>query len=110
MPRKILIALGLGERLKVTAVEPEAIASCRGRRRARSCRIPLGDFAANRYGAPYWLIHRADLQAALANSARYNNDITLKLGARVEDFAAHKQGVSVPAAHGRPATEEQALR
>ena len=106
---KILIALGLGERLKVTAVEPEAIRVMSGPSAREIVRIPLGRFAENRYGAPYWLIHRADLQAALADSARYNSDITLKLGARVEDFAAHKKGVSVLARYGGQLTEEKGI-
>jgi salicylate hydroxylase len=106
---KILIALGLGERLKVTAVEPEAIRVMSGPSGREIVRIPLGRFASNRYGAPYWLIHRVDLQAALADSARYNSDITLKLGARVEDFAAHKKGVSVLARYGGQLTEEKGI-
>ena len=51
-----------------------------------------------RYGAPYWSIHRGDLQAALADAAQNELDVALKLGVRVEDFAAHVNGVSV---HGQ---------
>ena len=60
-------------------------------------RIPLGDDVERRYGAPYWTIHRGDLQAALADAAHNALDVALKLGVRVEDFAAHVNGVSVMA-------------
>ena len=59
-------------------------------------RIPLGE-AAQRYGAPYWIIHRGDLQAALAAAIAEQLDISLKLGMRMEDFATHPNGVTVSA-------------
>ena len=58
-------------------------------------RIPLGHVAERRYGAPYWTIHRGDLQAALSAAAQSMPDVDIKLGVRVEDFAAHVNGVSV---------------
>ena len=58
---------------------------------ARTARIlaraPLGAVAENRYGAPYWVIHRGDLQAVLIEAVRAHPDIVLHLGTRVEDFA-----------------------
>jgi salicylate hydroxylase len=62
--------------------------------------MPLGAAAEQRYGAPYWSIHRGDLQSALAAAATANLDIGLRLGVRAEDFVAHDSGVSV-SAHGR---------
>jgi salicylate hydroxylase len=60
-------------------------------------RIPLGD-AAQRYGAPYWMIHRGDLQAVLADAVAQELNVSLKLGMRMEDFASHPHGVTVSAA------------
>jgi salicylate hydroxylase len=65
-------------------------------------RIPLGATAERRYGAPYWTVHRGDLQLALADAARATQDITLQLATRIEDFAVHKNGVTV---QGRRAGE-----
>ena len=59
-------------------------------------RMPLGE-AAQRYGAPYWIIHRGDLQAALAAAVAQELDISLKLGMRMEDFVTHPNGVTVSA-------------
>jgi 2-polyprenyl-6-methoxyphenol hydroxylase-like FAD-dependent oxidoreductase len=91
---RVLRALGLAERLAAVAVAPGAVAvrSYRGR---EIVRIPLGSLAEARYGSPYWVIHRADLQTALLNAVRANPDITLRLGARAEDFATHANGVTV---------------
>jgi salicylate hydroxylase len=71
-------------------------------------RIPLADGEA-RYGAPFWVIHRGDLQAALADAALATRDITLKLGTRVEEFATHAKGVSVLGRRGRMMVEERGL-
>src|SRR5262249_56252352 len=51
--------------------------------------------AEKRYGAPYWVIHRGDLQAVLIDAVRVHPGIVLNLGARVEDFALNEDGVTV---------------
>jgi salicylate hydroxylase len=91
---RVLSTLGLAERLAAVAVAPSAVAvrTYRGR---EIVRVPLGSFAQRRYGAPYWVVHRADLQAALLGAVRANADITLRLSARAEDFASHAKGVTV---------------
>src|SRR5262249_56748196 len=58
-------------------------------------RAALADFAEQRYGAPYWLIHRADLQAVLLDAVHSDPNIALHLGTRVADFAVHPNGVTV---------------
>jgi salicylate hydroxylase len=106
---RVLIALGLGERLKVTAVEPQAIRVMSGNSGREIVRIPLGRVAEQRYGAPYWVIHRGDLQTVLADAARANADVSLQLATRIEDFATHRNGVSVLARRAGQLVEEQAL-
>ncbi len=106
---RVLIALGLGERLKVTAVEPKAIRVMSGNSGREIVRIPLGRAVEKRYGAPYWVIHRGDLQAALADAARADHDVSLQLATRIEDFAAHRNGVSVLTRRFGQVLEEQAL-
>jgi salicylate hydroxylase len=106
---RVLTELGLAERLKVTAVEPQAIRVMSGNSGREIVRIPLGRAAERRYGAPYWLIHRGDLQSVLADAARSNPDVTLHLATRIEDFATHRNGVSVLARRAGQPVEEQAL-
>ena len=104
---RILTDLGLAERLRRQAVAPEAI-QIRAASGRPIQRIPLGETAERRYGAPYWVIHRADLQAALVAATRENPDITLKLSTRAEDFALHPHGLTVQT-RGNQAQDEQGI-
>src|ERR1044072_2656098 len=62
---RVLIALGLRERLEAKAVVPNAIRVMAGGSGREVVRIPLGNEMERRYGAPYWSLHRGDLQLAL---------------------------------------------
>jgi len=103
---RILIGLGLGERLRATAVVPSGIRVLHGASGDEIVRIPLED-AEERYGAPYWVIHRGDLVGALLAAARENPEINLELGARVETFASHTNGVTVKALRKQSAVDAQ---
>jgi salicylate hydroxylase len=94
---RILIDLGLADRLGPHVVAPAAIRVLGGRSGREIVRIPLGEEAAQRYGAPYWVIHRGDLQAALSDAAVQDLNIVLRLGMSMEDFATHPHGVTVSA-------------
>jgi 2-polyprenyl-6-methoxyphenol hydroxylase-like FAD-dependent oxidoreductase len=106
---RVLIALGIEERLRPHVVSPEDLAV----RSARSGRLlaqaPLGASVAQRYGAPYWVIHRGDLQAALCEAVAATPAITLELGTRVEGFAARDGGVAVSASQGLQSFEAHGL-
>jgi salicylate hydroxylase len=106
---RVLIALGLRERLASVAVAPQAIRVMAGGSAREIVRIPLGDEAERRYGAPYWSIHRGDLQSALADAVRSELDATLELGVRVEEFAAHVNGVSVLGKRGTQVLDERGI-
>jgi salicylate hydroxylase len=94
---RILIGLGLAERLAPHVVAPTAIRVLGGRSGREIVRIPLGTEALHRYGAPYWVIHRGDLQAALSDAAAQDLNVVLRLGMSMEDFATHPHGVTVSA-------------
>jgi salicylate hydroxylase len=93
---RMLIELGLGDRLRPYVVAPSALRVLAARSGREIARIPLGEAAA-RYGAPYWMIHRGDLQATLAAAVAQELNVSLKLGTRMEDFATHPHGVTVSA-------------
>ena len=103
---RVLIALGLRERLASSAVAPQAIRVMAGGSGREIVRIPLGADAERRYGAPYWTVHRGDLQSALADAAENTQDIALKLASRIEDFAVHVNGVTVHARNDQRVVEE----
>ena len=58
-------------------------------------RVRLGDFAEQRWGAPYLVAHRADLHSALIARASRAPDISIITDAAVRDFALHADGVTV---------------
>jgi salicylate hydroxylase len=91
---RILRNLGLADRLTSRAVAPDAIHILRSRDGATIVRVPLRTAAAPD-AAPYWVIHRADLQAILIEALRAVPDIDLKLDRKVEDMAIHTNGVTV---------------
>jgi salicylate hydroxylase len=92
---RILIGLGLRERLSAHALVPETISIMSARHGGEICRLPLGEPAALRDGAPYWVLHRANLQRALLDQVRDNPGIELRLGTTIEDAAASADGVTV---------------
>ena len=94
---RILIGLGLADRLAPHVVAPTAVRVIGGRSGREIVRIPLGAEATQRYGAPYWVVHRGDLQAALADAAARDLNVVLRLGMSMEDFATHPHGVTVSA-------------
>jgi salicylate hydroxylase len=94
---RILIDLGAGDHLEHRAVAPEAIRVMRAANAREIVRVPLGREAGRRYGAPYWVIHRADLQAGLVEALEATSDFVLRLGCKVDDYAVHAHGITVQA-------------
>ena len=91
---RILIDLGLADPLRPAVTVPTALRVLSAASGHEIVRMPLTG-AEERYGAPYWAIHRGDLQEALAAATSRQPGITLKLGVRVEDFIAHRNGLTV---------------
>lgn len=65
--------------------------------------IPLGQLAESRYGAPYWVVHRQDLQNALLRAIRDLPNVNLENGFHVERVKQDGQKVTVSNALGRKA-------
>jgi salicylate hydroxylase len=106
---RILVELGLQPRLARLAVVPEAISLMSARAGGELIRLPLGEAAAARAGAPYWVVHRADLQAALRAEVDANPDIELRLGCQFEDVASHARGLTVVQRSGMTRQQEVGL-
>ena len=102
---RILIDLGLADRLLPAVTVPTALRILSGVSGHEIVRMPLTQ-AEQRYGAPYWAIHRGDLQEALAVAASRQPGITIKLGVRAEDFIAHRNGLTV-LTHGSAGTMDE---
>jgi salicylate hydroxylase len=102
---RVLIGLGLGERLAPTIVAPQALNVMNARTGRVLARATLGDAAAKRYGAPYWVIHRGDLHTVLRETIDATPLVDLRLGMRAEDFAVHNNGVTVGGRKDKQPTE-----
>jgi salicylate hydroxylase len=93
---RVLAALGLDEAMAEAALEPAAITVRNGATGAFLLTIPVAVFAA-RYGFPYRIIHRADLQSVLVAAVRRRSDIRLVLGAQVDDVLARDDALFIRA-------------
>ena len=106
---RILVELGLQPRLAARAVTPDAINIVSARAGGEIARLPLGEAASLRAGAPYWVVHRADLQAALQAQVNDSPDIELRLGCQFEDVASHAKGLTVIQRRGNARQPELAV-
>ncbi len=79
-----LTALGLGPAIRSRAVSPSSVIIRAGTDGAALATVPLGRIAEDRYGAPYYVIHRADLQKLLLDAVRNTPEIRLHLGTAIE--------------------------
>jgi salicylate hydroxylase len=103
---RVLIDLGLRPPL-AGAVTPEAICLMSAARGSEIARLPLDQMAQS--GAPYWVIHRADLQTALRKAVESCSDIELRLGCQFEDVSSHAKGLTVIQRSGAMRREELAV-
>jgi salicylate hydroxylase len=105
----VLIGLGLQGRLAARAVTPDAISLMSAQAGGEVIRMPLGEAASFRAGAPYWVLHRADLQGALQAQVEEHPDIELRLGCQFEDAVAHAKGLTVVQRSGMTRRQEVAV-
>lgn len=104
---RVLQELGVAERLAAIAVVPEGLSIRSARSGAEITYMPIGRAMEFRYGAPYWTLHRGDLQAALADAAAEQPDIVLRLCTRLEDLAVHANGITAQLRDARGVTDER---
>jgi salicylate hydroxylase len=95
----ILRDLGVLPLLAGAALAPEAIQIRRASDGATLQRLPLQD-AEGRWGAPYLLVHRADLQKALLEALAQEESITLTLQSELTGYAATATGIEAAARDG----------
>ncbi|MFI0843640.1 FAD-dependent monooxygenase [Mesorhizobium sp. IMUNJ 23232] len=83
---RILDRLGVLAGLERLAVRPPAIVLRNAKDLRELARVPLGASAERRWGAPYLVVHRADLQKALLATVARTEKISLITNTVVEDF------------------------
>ncbi|MBZ9795975.1 FAD-dependent monooxygenase [Mesorhizobium sp. ES1-4] len=92
---RILRKLGVLDALLVNAIKPEAVVLKDAASLRQLARVPLGGAGEKRWGAPYLVAHRADLQDALMARVAQMPDIQITTGARIGDIAVGTHGVVV---------------
>ncbi len=101
---RVLIDLGLGDALKAKWSLPENIRIFKSRTGEMLNSVPLGKAASDRYGAPYGVIHRADLLQLLHDACVAAQDVKLHYSEQVDELAAHPRGVTVQTARSHEFT------
>ncbi|MBA1157931.1 FAD-dependent oxidoreductase [Microvirga mediterraneensis] len=84
---RILLGLGLGAALRRVVTEPQRVVVRSIRSGKTIGQVALGAFMRERFEAPYWVVHRADLQTILLDAVRSEPAIRLVMGRTVEDVA-----------------------
>jgi salicylate hydroxylase len=92
---RILVALGLGPALMRAGTEPERLVVRRARRGEVLAEMPLGPAMRERYGAPYILVHRADLQMMLLDKVRSHPRVRLVFGREIQSATQDGNAVTV---------------
>lgn len=104
---RILRRLGVLDRLLPVATRPEAVVLRDAASLRELARVPLGKAAEARWGAPYLVLHRADLQNALLAGISGRENIRLMTGAFVRGATLHQTGVTVSIGGNGAAAEAQ---
>ena len=94
---RVLIDLGLGAALSRVAVCPREIRVHSSRAGGEVARTVVGTAVEARYGAPFWVVHRADLLAVLADAVAAEPRIDLVLDARFRDASPEPDALAVHA-------------
>jgi len=98
---RVMDYLGLLKELEVLAVDPQSV-QFRDYKTGRSLHtLELGQAYANKYGAPYYHIHRADLVAVLAKAFNARVPNGLELNAKVVGFKETEDAVTLNLSDGR---------
>jgi salicylate hydroxylase len=97
---RVLSALGVTPYLAAYVSLPEEIIVHQGASGRILARMPLGAWIEERHGAPYWVVHRRDLQAALLACAQSTAGITVETGFAVADVMDRGDQVTVRNAAG----------
>lgn len=97
---RLLIALGLQdamEQVVCAATAKEIRAGYTG----QSWRIhDLGEVSVERFGAPYWMVHRGDFHTVLLNAVRQAAPEAIRTGASCVGFDQDSNGVTLHLANG----------
>lgn len=97
---RLLRRLGVADALAPCVGRPDAIALRDGASAAVLARLPLGPWARERWGDPYWVMHRADLHGALLARAMQEPLVDVRTGWDVATVAEAGDAATVTSTAG----------
>lgn len=103
---RVLIGLGLGGALRRSANAPPRVAVRDFANGKALGAVQLGSPIEARFGAPYYVIHRAELQTMLLDALRARSGIRLMVGREVVGLAETERGVRLTLESGHGARTE----
>ena len=106
---RLLGDLGLREAMEEASFKPDALELRIGASGRRVFTIPMGSTAEERYGAPYYHIHRADLINILRQATEDVGGIHLKTSAQADSFEDDGARVCLLDASGNALAEGDVL-
>jgi salicylate hydroxylase len=92
---RILIEAGMGRALSRCAGAPERIRIRRAQDARELAAIPLGKSVRERHGAPYFVIHRAELAGLLLDAVRGEKGVQLLYASEAQSFVEDDVGVTL---------------
>ncbi|MGC1578235.1 MAG: FAD-dependent monooxygenase [Beijerinckiaceae bacterium] len=92
---RILIEAGMGPALSRRASAPERVRIRRAVDARELAVVPLGQDIKERHGAPYFVIHRAELAGLLLDAVRGEPRIQLLYGRDAQGFIEHDGGLTL---------------
>lgn len=102
---RVLAALGVLDAVRSLAFEPQELTIRSARHGRKLAHVPLGAAAADRYGAPYLLVHRADIQRVLLDAIHALPDVSLRLGTRAASISDENGRLRVTLSQGGTSPE-----
>ncbi len=97
---RVLRAWGLHDALRSVAAFPDRLQVRSAEGGEVLGELPLGQEMANRYGAPYATVHRADLHGLLLEALRQQADIKMHAGRALQSFSQSGEAVRLHTATG----------
>ncbi|PCI86675.1 MAG: hypothetical protein COB24_09090 [Hyphomicrobiales bacterium] len=104
----ILRKLGVLDNLLACAGQPQNIIMADGKTGKQIANIPLGDYALNRYDAPYLVVHRADLHRILLAKAKAQTNINIYFDHELTHLTLQTEGYICQFAHNGQEINNQA--
>lgn len=97
---RILRELGVAEALRPYAGKPDFLIVRDAITGGDVAQLPLNATMQERFGSPYWVVHREDLHAALLTQARVQPLISITMGAAVQRVSSTGEGATVETEDG----------